>query len=474
MVKFYITTPLPYVNAAPHIGFALEIVQADIIARYRKLVGDEVIFNTGTDEHGIKIYRKALEEKKDPQEYVDEYAKKFASLKEVLNLSYTNFIRTTDEHHKKAVEAFWEKCFEAGDIYKKLYPVKYCVGCELENTASELDGDGRCLIHPHLEIETIEEENYFFRWSKYQNELLKLYETRPDFVVPETRLHEIKNFVARGLEDFSISRRKEKMPWGIAVPGDPEHVMYVWFDALVNYISTLGWPEDEKTFNDFWPGVQLAGKDNLRQQSAMWQAMLMSAGLPISKQILIHGFITSGGEKMSKSLGNVIDPVELVEKYGTDALRYFLARHIHPHEDSDFTIERFEDAYNGNLANGLGNFAARVMQLAQTYLPESVRVEEEKFPVTYSEALDNYDYESAINYIFKRIGAADLKITETEPFKLVKTDPEKGKKIISELVGELYLVVRLLNPFMPETSEKIKKAVAENKKPETLFQRIER
>jgi len=298
--KFYITPTIPYVNAEPHIGFALEIVQTDVIARYQRLYGKKVFFNAGTDEHGLKIYRKALEEKKEPQDYVDEYAAKFDRLKGALNLSYDNFVRTTDAHHKKAAQEFWKRCDKNGDIYKKDYKIKYCVGCELEKTDSELEKD-RCPVHPNQDLEIIEEENYFFKFSKYEDKLLKFYEKNPEFVVPEYRFTEIKNFVKKGLQDFSISRLKSKMPWGVDVPGDPKHVMYVWFDALVNYISSIGWPEKED-FDGFWPGVQVAGKDNLRQQSAIWQAMLMSAGLPNTKQILIHGFLTKDGKKISKSL----------------------------------------------------------------------------------------------------------------------------------------------------------------------------
>ena len=242
--RFYITTTLPYVNADPHIGFAMEIIRADTIARYKKLTGSEVFFNTGTDEHGLKIYRKALEQKKDPKAYVDEYALKFKNLIPVLNISPdVHFTRTTDKVQTEAAQAFWDVSFKAGDIYKKQYSVKYCVGCELEKTISDLV-DGRCPDHPTLELETIEEENYFFRFSKYQKQLLDLYNSRPDFVVPSSRLGEIKAFVSRGLEDFSISRLAAKMPWGIPVPGNKDHVMYVWFDALVNYISVIGWPTD--------------------------------------------------------------------------------------------------------------------------------------------------------------------------------------------------------------------------------------
>ncbi|MDZ4205869.1 MAG: methionine--tRNA ligase, partial [Patescibacteria group bacterium] len=306
--SFYITTTLPYLNADPHIGHAFEFIQADIIARYKRLVGNEVFFNTGTDEHGLKIYRKAFDVKMDTQDYVDLYVLRFKALKESLNLSYTNFIRTTDPHHIAAAQTFWNICLKNGDIYKKEYKAKYCVGCEMERHDSELENN-RCFLHPNLKLEIIEEVNYFFRFSKFQEPLLQLYKQNPDFVLPSTRLNEIEAFVERGLEDFSISRLKSKMPWGIDVPNDPEHTMFVWFDALVNYVSVIGWPTNTEEFKKWWPVTQYAGKDNLRQQSAIWQAMLMSAGLTPSKQIVIHGHITSEGRKMSKSLGNIIDPV---------------------------------------------------------------------------------------------------------------------------------------------------------------------
>ncbi|OGC84407.1 hypothetical protein A3F55_00305 [Candidatus Adlerbacteria bacterium RIFCSPHIGHO2_12_FULL_53_18] len=475
---FYITTTIPYVNAPPHIGFALEIVQADILARYHALLGEEVFFNFGSDEHGVKIYRKALEEGKTPQAYVDEYAAKFDALKGTLNLSYNAFTRTTDPHHKAAAQEFWKRCHVAGDIYKKNYQIKYCVGCELEKTDSELV-DGKCPLHPNLELEVIDEENYFFKLSKYKQPLLDLYAAYPELVVPDFRFNEIKKFIENGPEDFSISRLKEKMPWGVPVPGDDSQVMYVWFDALVNYISTLGWPEDEKNFEKFWGtkekpnGLQMAGKDQIRQQAAMWQAMLMSADLPQTKQIVIHGFITSGGHKMSKSLGNVINPFAIVEEYGADALRYFLARHVHPFEDSDFTMERFKEVYNADLANGLGNVASRILTLAQTHLPEPVQVELVPYPEEFTEALNNFEINQASEYVWGRIHALDKKITTTEPFKLVKTDAEAGKKLIVELVKELAAIDLLLEPLVPETSKKIIDAIVANKKPETLFPRKE-
>ncbi|OGC98342.1 methionine--tRNA ligase [Candidatus Amesbacteria bacterium RBG_16_48_31] len=452
--KFYITTTLPYVNAEPHIGFALEIVQADVVARYHRLLGEEVIFNFGTDEHGLKIYRKALEEGKDPKAYCDEYAAKFDNLKTALTLSYTHFIRTTDEHHIKAAQEFWRRCDKNGDIYKKNYKIRYCVGCELEKTDSDLE-DGKCPIHPNYELEIIEEENYFFRFSKYQKPLLDFYEKYPKFVIPEGKYNEIKVFVKAGLEDFSISRLKTKMPWGIDVPGDPEQVMFVWYDALVNYISTLGWPEDEIIFGDFWPGIQVAGKDNLRQQTAIWQAMLMSAGLPNSIQVFIHGFISVDGQKISKSLGNAVSPFELADKYGTDAVRYYLLAKVHPFEDSDYTLGKFTEAYNADLANGLGNLVARVAKLAERvgegFKIYDLKFTDEEFGEIRSQ-LDDLRFDEALKIIWGWISKTDKKIEEVKPWVL---EGEKLKEALKPWVAEIRKIATSLQPFLPGTAEKI-------------------
>ncbi len=472
--KFYITTTLPYVNADPHIGFALEIIQTDVIARYHAQNGDEVFFNTGTDEHGLKIFRKAQEEGKDPQTYTDEHAPKFDRLKEGLNLSYNHFIRTTDKNHVLAAQEFWRRCDANGDIYKKIYQVKYCVGCELEKTDSELE-DGHCPIHPNLEIELIEEENYFFRFSKYGPKLLEFYKANPDFVVPDFRFHEIRAFVGAGLQDFSISRLKEKMSWGVPVPDDDRQVMYVWFDALVNYISTTGWPEDETNFVNFWGtaenrnAVQTAGKDNLRQQSAMWQAMLMSAGLPNSKQILIHGFITSGGHKMSKSMGNVVDPYVVLSELqnlglnsdqATDALRYYLLREISTFEDGDFTWDRFKESYTANLVNGIGNLTSRVMKMAinaemelNTDVMDSQPVHESDRD--YRDLLEKYEIQKCADLIWDQIAWCDRFIQEHEPFKVIKVNPEKARSDIMVLLVALWRIGNWLYPFLPNTSAQI-------------------
>ncbi|MBI4088290.1 methionine--tRNA ligase [Candidatus Kaiserbacteria bacterium] len=479
--SLYLTTTLPYVNADPHIGFALELVQADIIARYRALLGDEVFFSTGTDEHGLKIYRKAKEEGKDPQAYVDEYAAKFHKLKEKLGLSpELHFIRTTNPHHVAAAQELWRRCEAKGDIYKKKYKGLYCVGDEAFLKEGDLV-DGKCPNHPSMEPIEIEEENYFFRLGRY-GERLREYLSRADAVIPDWRRQEALQFVERGLEDFSISRVADKMPWGVPVPGDDTQVMYVWFDALTNYISTLGWPEDaEGNFKKYWEGgdtLQLAGKDQVRFQSIMWQAMLMSAGLPVTKHVFYHGFITSGGQKMSKSLGNVIDPLAIVDEYGADALRYFLARHVHPFDDSDFTMERFKDAYNADLANGLGNLAARVMTMSAKYMSNPVDVPgaTESDPEV-GMRMEHFEFNQALERTLERIGHNDALIALKKPFSAVNSDDvdtrQEALSIIAKLVRELYAIATEIEPVMPGTAEHIKKAVLNNKKPENLFPRKE-
>ncbi|MCF7816158.1 MAG: methionine--tRNA ligase [Candidatus Pacebacteria bacterium] len=478
--KFYLTTTLPYVNASPHIGFATEIIRADVIARYQKGLGKDIFFNTGTDEHGQKIYDKATEAGKTPQEYVDGYSAEFQKIIPLLGISSDiHFVRTTDDHHKIAAQEMWRRCVANGDIYKANHQVKYCKGCELEKTDSELE-DGKCPLHTTYEIEIREEENYFFRFSKYQEALLELYRKNPTFVVPEFRLKEITSFVEGGLQDFSVSRLKSKMSWGIPVPDDEDHVMYVWFDALTNYISTTGWPEKED-FGGWWPGIQFAGKDNLRQQSAVWQAMLLSAKLPTSKQIYIGGFINSGGQKMSKSLGNVISPHELVERYGTDATRYLLLRHVHPYEDTDITWERLDEWYTANLVNGLGNLTSRILKMSETYLDKSpysqgvevmnaVRNDTKEREFEY--ALRSFNLQVAIDEIWRIVGQIDLQITHEEPFKVVKEDKKKAKEMIEVYLYYLVRIGLLVEPFMPETSKTILDAIKTNKKPENLFPRL--
>ena len=481
----YLTTTLPYVNADPHIGFALEIVQADIYARFRALRGDEVFFNTGTDEHGQKIFEAAKKAGETPQAYADHYAAKFRELRSVLGLSNDlHFIRTADAQHIVAAQEMWRRCHAAGDIYKKKYKGLYCVGDEMFLREADLV-DGKCPKHPTMQPVMIEEENYFFRLSAYQERLIA-YLSKNDVILPEWRRKEAIQFIERGLEDFSISRNRERLPWGIPVPDDDTQVMYVWFDALTNYISTLGWPDDaEGNFKKFWEEgetVQMAGKDQVRFQSIMWQAMLMSAGLPTTQKIVYHGHITSEGQKMSKSIGNVINPLEIVNEYGTDALRYFLARHVSPFEDSDFTMERFKEAYNADLANGLGNLAARIMKMAQDnnvsfreYFGADTALTDKYygFPGKVVSFYDTFELNKVIDEIWNTISALDIYIQREKPFQKIKTDPEKGRKDIAYLASQLMQIASKLEPFMPSTSGAIKITVLANKKPENLFPRKE-
>lgn len=474
---FYITTTLPYVNAPLHMGHALEFVRADAIARYKKLLGEDVFFNTGTDEHGLKIFEKAKEQGLAVQEFVDQGFATFQDQLKMFGVSDDiNFIRTTDKKHEQAVQEFWKRVSDNGYIYKKNYEAKYCSGCESEKTDSELI-NGECPLHPGLDITLINEENYFFKYSAFTQKLLDFYGQNPGFVVPDFRFGEIKNFVASGLQDFSISRLKSKMPWGIAVPGDPDQVIYVWFDALVNYISTLNWPSCAKAsegkpcpFEEYWVGgrpTQYCGKDNLRFQAAMWQAMLMAADLPNSHQIIIDGFITGdGGVRMSKTIGNVVDPRDVVKEYGTDALRYFLLKEISSFEDSPFTIERFKESYNSGLANGLGNLSSRVLTLSEKYLDKCPEVPEKSDFTEYFKFYEEFDLKKAMDYIWDKIQNLDRRIQEEEPFKVIKVDEEKGKEMIKKLVLDLYDIARMLNPVMPETNAELKKLIKENKKPE--------
>jgi methionyl-tRNA synthetase len=413
-----------------------------------------------------------------------------------------HFIRTTNKEHEAAAQEFWKRCHDNGYIYKKNYSAKYCVGCEEVKTDSELV-NGECPLHPGKPLESIEEENYFFRYSAFTEKLTAFYASRPDFVIPDFRFNEVKAFVARGLEDFSISRLASKMPWGIPVPGDDTHVMYVWFDALTNYISTLGWffaksehskiSGDEKTkielnivkeslFEQYWVDgtpTQYCGKDNLRFQAAMWQAMLMAANVPNSYQIIINGFITGdGGVKMSKSLGNVVDPKDIVAEYGTDALRLFLTKEVSNFEDSPFTAARFKDAYNSNLANGLGNLLSRTLTMAVSQggiikkhdpikmfhkiegfgIVEEIEgpsidayIETDLIPA-YDSAFAKFELNQATGHIWECITLLDQTIARTEPFKLVKTDPDGAEAVIYDILCGLSAVAKLLEPILPATS----------------------
>jgi methionyl-tRNA synthetase len=468
--KFYITTPIFYPNAKLHLGHAYVTTLSDIIARYHRLIGDKTYFLTGSDENAQTVVRGAEKAGQEIHEFTDSLVEEFKKLFKQLDISYDQFIRTSDEQvHWPGAIALWNKLQETGDIYKKEYEGLYCIGHEAFMTEKDLV-DGKCPDHGTVP-ERLKEENYFFKLSKYTDTVKQKIESGELEILPQTRKNEILSLLNEGLQDISFSRPKAKVPVGIPVPGDNSQVMYVWCDALTNYITALGYGRDDALYKEFWPGVHVIGKDILRFHAAIWPAMLLSAGEPLPKKILVHAMILSGGRKMSKTLGNVIDPQELLAEYGTEAVRYYLARHISPFEDGDITKESFKDAYNADLANGLGNLASRIMQLAQTHLGEPVKVEWQPFPQEFTESMDRFEINKAAEYVWNRIQALDQKITETAPFKVVKEDAERGKAIITELVKELAAIDLMLEPIIPEISKKIIEAIMANKKPENLFPR---
>ncbi len=485
MKKFYITTAITYVNAPPHIGHALEFIQADVIARYRREIGDSVFFSTGSDEHGVKIARRAEELNTTSQALVDENAQKLRDLKKPLDLSWDVFVRTSDrKRHWPVAQRVWNALYEAGDLYRKIYEGLYCAGCEAFITKKDLE-NGKCVIHK-TEPEIIKEENWFFRLSKYSDRIREILEKGEVRIVPESRKNEILSLIKEGAEDVSFSRPAKDLSWGVPVPGDETQTMYVWADALANYISALSWDGDEKRQKEYWPpDVHVIGKDILRFHALIWIGMLLSAKMKLPKEIFVHGFVTSGGEKMSKSLGNVINPVELVGKYGTDALRYYLLREIPSTEDGDISIEKFQARYNGDLANGLGNLVSRVATLGEkvsplpfakrsidTTLKESARMHAGKY-TTY---MEEHRFNEALSEAWQLIGVADRYVNDMAPWKI--TDSEKLADVIGNASFLILEIATLLSPFLPSTVEKVRRqfSLAEDvlsiRKKEGLFPRL--
>lgn len=464
--KFYITTAIPYANADPHIGFALEILYADVMARYQRLLGKEVYFLTGTDEHGQKMLHTAKEAGKKVEEFAAEKSAKYQLLADEWNITNSDFIRTTENRHIKSAQKFWEKSMANGDICKKAYTGLYCVGCESFKTEKDLTG-GKCPDHG-LALETVSEENYFFKLSKYQRPLEILFKKNPQFVYPEHRFREMKNILKDGLEDVSVSRAKTKLPWGIPVPNDDTQVMYVWFDALTNYISALEWwTKDNKLFRKYWPAdAHVVGKEINRFHSLLWPAMLMSAGVKPPKQIAVHGWITVDNQKMSKTVGNVIDPLELTRKYPLEAVRYFLMREIQFDNDGDFSYAKLDERYESDLANGLGNLANRVLTMIEKYcesqIPKAVKTDKEtirmikKLFVEYNKDMENWRFDKALENIWKFITYCDRLISDSQPWALMKTGKEQEvKNLLHHLAEALRHVAAMIWPIMPETSEKL-------------------
>lgn len=456
--RFYVTTAIDYTNDVIHIGHAYQKVLADVLARYHRLVGDKTFFLTGTDEHGSTSEQAAKKAGKEPKEFVDEISTKDKEQLDALNVSYSRFIRTTDPDHQKAVQEFYLKVKKNGDIYKSKYTGRYCVSCESFKTEREII-NGRCEIHQTRELETVSEENWFFKWEKYQNFLREHIQQNPDFVQPQKRRHEVQSFLELGLEDIPISRRKEKVGWGIPVPDDPDQVIYVWFDALINYIS--GAP-------DFWPAdVHIIGKDNLRWHALLWPAMLKSAGYELPKTVYAHGFLSLEGKKISKTLGNVIRPTELIEKFspkgnrklGADVIRHYLIKFGPQREDADLSVEKIKETYNADLANGLGNLVSRISKLAEGETfnhKDGTTNREEKVDnvrLKIGLHLSSLQFAEALSFIWGNLSELDRYINDQ---KIWEKDNKERRKDLEHLIPKLLHLNYFLEPFLPETSQKIK------------------
>jgi methionyl-tRNA synthetase len=467
MTKFFLTSAIPYVNAAPHIGHAQEFVYSDVIRRYRKILGEDVLYLCGADENALKIFQAAEKAKQTPKAFSDLHNGEFLELAKKLNVHFDVWQRGTDEvHHYPSSQKMWQLCWENGDIYKKAYTGLYCVGCEQFYTEDELDEKGECFEHPGRKLDRVSEENYFFRLSKYKDFLEDLIKKDKLKIVPAIRKNEALAFIQKGLEDFSISRSRERARgWGIPVPQDQEQILYVWLDALNIYQTGIGFTWDEENYKKWWPqDLMVIGKGIIRFHAVYWPAILKSAGLLLPKALFVHGYLTVNGQKMSKSLGNVIDPVALVDTYGTDALRYFLLREVPSTADGDFSERRFKEIYNADLANGLGNLVARVAKLCEsadfTIMGSKDRVSGHIVDVgEYSEALENYRFNDALSLVVGKIAQEDKFIDEEKPWKLLKSPSQAGavrlRETLSHLVDGLQEIAAMLEPFLPETAKKI-------------------
>ncbi len=455
-MKYYITTSIAYVNAAPHIGYAMELLEADVLARAARQRGDEVIFCTGTDEHGTKVAEKAAEAGKDPKKFADEVSVAFSNLLQEINISNDRFVRTTDPDHEKRAQLIWKALGDS--IYKAKYVGWYDVRQEEFVTESQADPARMQPDHPQA-YQRLEEENYFFRLSKFNDQIREKIMNGSFRIVPETRRNEILGVLKEGLEDISISRPKAKLSWGVPVPGDKDQVMYVWFEALMNYLTVLGYPDGED-YKKFWPAnVQVIGKDILRFHAAIWPAMLLALEVPLPKQLYVHSFITVNGEKMSKSLGNVTAPQDVIGKYGVDPFRYFFLRHIPSYNDGDFSWEAFENAYNNELANELGNAVQRTAAMIVKYqggiAGNVVRAEHDSAPI--ARALDECRFDRALDLIWDQVRGLNQYIDEEKPWEIAKQgDEDHLKDVLLYQAGCLLEIADLLVPFMPDTAAKIK------------------
>ncbi len=465
MNKFYITTAIAYVNAKPHIGFALELLQADVLARYNRLLGKDVFYLTGTDEHGAKIVRAAEAKKKDIKEFTDEIAEEFKKLTKVLNVSNDDFIRTSEqERHWPSVQKIWKKMEENGDLYKKDYIGYYCVGHEAFMKKSDLK-DGFCPDHG-AEPEVIKEENWFFKLTKYTGVIKEKVKSGEFRIIPETRKNEILRLLDDA-EDVSFSRPSEDLKWGVPVPNDPTQTMYVWADALSNYVSALDYANEGELYQKFWPAdVHLIGKDITRFHAIFWPAILLSAGLPLPKSLYVHGFITADGQKMSKTLGNVIDPFDLVDKYGVDVVRYFLLREIPSGDDGDFSHNKLKRRYNADLANTYGNLVSRTLTLIDNSLNGELIYEEDivdkeirgridELVNKYHDQIGNFMLHDATASAFRLLDIANAYIDDKKPWALVKEDAAGFLAVMTTVTKLILTASWLLYPFIPETTEKV-------------------